>query len=165
MRRFPTTPRSLSFCANPSTLKLRDSRIARSAAPNRSASTVDLCVELPFLGTTLLRTGQFVVEYVDKYLELCYKCGVKSIPKPLPRRTRMRTTIKPEALQSVLAKRGISQRQLAGMMKIGEASVSRMVNGQHTPGPELRTRLLSVLSLGFDDLFEIVSDHRQAVSR
>lgn len=76
---------------------------------------------------------------------------------------KVRTHVRTSALQAILARRGITQAQLATMLGTSRPSVSRLVNGTHTPNTETRKRLMTVLGLGFDDLFELVREH-EAVS-
>lgn len=67
----------------------------------------------------------------------------------------MRTRVRTDELQAILARRGISQAQFARMLSISRPSVNRLIHGVHEPRPEVRERLMAVLGLGFDDLFEI----------
>ena len=73
----------------------------------------------------------------------------------------MRVAVKTEAIQTELARRGITQAQLARMVQAQESTISRMLRGLKEPRTSLRNRLMQTLNLRFDDLFEIVSESRQ----
>lgn len=70
----------------------------------------------------------------------------------------MRVTVKTQTIQTELARRGITQAQLARMVGAQESTISRMLHGLKEPRTNLRNRLMQALNLGFDDLFIIVPD-------
>lgn len=82
-----------------------------------------------------------------------YRLGMAQVKEA---QSKIRTRVRTEALQTVLARRSISQTQLAEMLRVSPAAVSKLVRGVRDPRSGLRQRLMTVLGLGFDDLFEIV---------
>jgi len=59
-----------------------------------------------------------------------------------------------------MARRGISQAQLAEMLEVSRPTVCRLINGIRDPRADYRQRLMTVLGLAFDDLFELVPTPR-----
>jgi transcriptional regulator with XRE-family HTH domain len=58
-------------------------------------------------------------------------------------------------MRRVLVDRGITQRKLAHIADVGEADVSRVLNG-HAPGsPEFRRRVAAALKMRQRELFDV----------
>ncbi len=130
---------------------------ATPVAHPRTAWTLPWAVAsfVPFGELSVHELLNFVVNVLDTFMNVCYTLGMT--PQTAVR-TRTRTRVRIYELQAILARRGINQTQLARMLDTSRPSVNRMVNGVHDPGSEMRKRLMAVLGLGFDDLFELVQE-------
>ncbi len=71
--------------------------------------------------------------------------------------TRKRTSvrIKTQVVEAELARRGWTQRKLADKIETPPTYLSAVLNGHQAPGLSIRTRLMTVFGMKFDDLFEI----------
>jgi transcriptional regulator with XRE-family HTH domain len=68
----------------------------------------------------------------------------------------VKTRVRHENVSELLARRGISQNALAIKVNISSGYCSQLLRGTRCPSPSVRAQMMSVLGLGFDDLFEIV---------
>lgn len=56
-------------------------------------------------------------------------------------------------LRAVLKKKGLSQRQLADLLGVGEGNLSNMIRGERELSPDRRTRIAEVLDYEENELF------------
>ncbi len=59
------------------------------------------------------------------------------------------------AFQELLLRKGLTQRELARVVKITEYYVSRIARGWWNPGPAVAARICKVLGVEFDDIFYV----------
>ena len=70
----------------------------------------------------------------------------------------------PEKFIEQLIRKGFSRRSLAGVAKIGETTVSLIINGERNPGPSTARKICAALECSFDDIFVIVKPEQSKVS-
>jgi transcriptional regulator with XRE-family HTH domain len=73
------------------------------------------------------------------------------------RRNQLPVTLRPDPVWAFLEERGVSQNELARLAGISSGYLSQLMSGSAHPSPQVRRRLLRVLSLDFDDLFTITT--------
>lgn len=61
-----------------------------------------------------------------------------------------------DVIRSEIAKRNITQAAFARMIGTTPPVLSHLLSGRKTIGPDLRQRIMGILKLGFEDLFETV---------
>ena len=72
----------------------------------------------------------------------------------------MQVRVKAEKIRKILAERNISQNMLAIYIGTTSGYLSQMVTGKRNPSPNMREKILKVLSgYQFNDIFEIKKVH------
>jgi transcriptional regulator with XRE-family HTH domain len=67
----------------------------------------------------------------------------------------MHVVLKADQLRRLLAERSLRQADLAHLLRVSEAHVSRLLAHERQAGPRLRAAMLAALGMRFSDLFSI----------
>ena len=60
---------------------------------------------------------------------------------------------------------GLRQNQLARMLELDETTLSRIVNGFRSPGPEIKEKIATMLKSDTEWLFEELADSRRELDQ
>jgi ribosome-binding protein aMBF1 (putative translation factor) len=92
----------------------------------------------------------------DNIMWLCHSCHVKIHIGDKYCKRMIKVDVKTEVLLRILAKRNMSQNELARLCGITSGFISQLLSGQRKPSPEIRQKIMDVLNIkNFDLIFKI----------
>ena len=74
-------------------------------------------------------------------------------------------TVKANVIHSQLARRNMTQADLAKAIGITRSYLSQVLRGKENPGPEIRQKLIAYFGLEFDQLFEFEETSKPVKTR